>query len=74
MRLVTEPLDPMAPYVVRPQMRPCVCPPRPGNEHARLVYADEAGRLVAIDLPVTDLAHLVHLGALALADAAQDVG
>lgn len=66
---MTDPLDPMAPYVVRPQMRPYVCPPRPGNEHARLVYADESGRLVAIDLPVKDLAHLVHSAALALAEA-----
>lgn len=63
-------LDPMAPYVVKPQMRPYVCPPRPGVEHARLVYAGEDGKLVAIDLRPQDLTHLLHSGARALEDVA----
>lgn len=66
------PLDPMAPYVIRPQMRAYICPPRPGVEHARLIYAGEDGKLVAIDLPVRDLAHLLHTGAQALADVTRE--
>lgn len=69
--MTEAPLDPMAPYVVKPQMRPYVCPPRPGVEHARLVYADEDGKLVAVDLLLRDLAHLLHTGAQSLADVTQ---
>lgn len=62
------PLDPMAPYVIKPQMRAYICPPRPGVENARLIYAGEDGKLVAIDLRPKDLTHLLHTGAQALED------